>query len=119
VLMASGLTGMFVFGGHLVVSGDAATTARNILEHERGFRAGLACEIVMLSGDVVLALALFALLKPVNFTLALLGSFWRVADAIVLAVGVAARLVGLDLLGNPHYIAFEPGSAAWNCDDVF
>ena len=100
--------GYLSIGGGLL-GGDAAATARNILAHERAFRVGLACEFVMLSCDVVLALALFALLKPVNSTLALLGSFWRVANAVVLAVGVAASLVGLDLLGNPHYNSLLSG----------
>lgn len=103
VLMASGFLGMFGFGHHLIVDGNAAATARNILMHERGFRAGLVCGLVMLNCDVVLALALFALLEPVNRPLALLGSFWRVANAMMLAVGIAAGLVSLDLLGNPHY----------------
>jgi hypothetical protein len=103
--MVIGLAGMFARGGHLVVGGDAAATARNLLAHERRFRVGLVCEIVMLNCDVVLALALYALLKPVNSTLALLGSFWRVADAFVLAVGVAASLVSLDLLGDSHYVS--------------
>lgn len=104
LLMASGLAGMFVFGGHHVGVGDATAAARNILAHERGVRGALVCEIVMLNCDVVLALALYALLKPVNTTLALLGSFWRVANAMLLAVGVAARLVSLDLLSNPNYM---------------
>lgn len=103
LLMVSGFTGMLAFGGHLVVAGDAGATARNILAHERAFRGSLVCEFVMLTCDVVLALALFALLKAVNSTLALLGSFWRVANAIVLGVGIAASLVSLDLLDNPHY----------------
>jgi Domain of unknown function (DUF4386) len=103
LLMVSGFAGMYAHSGHSIVAGDAAAIARNLLGHERAFRVGLACEFVMLSCDVVLALALFALLKPVNLTLALLGSFWRVANAVVLGVGVAASLVGLDLLGNPHY----------------
>jgi hypothetical protein len=102
LLMISGFTGMFAFGGHQIVYGDAAATARNILAHERGFRGGLVCEIVMLNCDVVLALALYALLKPVNSTLALLGSFWRIANAVMLGVGVASSLVSLDLLSNPR-----------------
>lgn len=102
LLMISGLTGMFVFGRHLTLAGDAAATARNILTHERAFRAGQVCGIVMLNCEVVLALALYALLRPVNSTLALLGSFWRIANALMLGVGVASSLVGLDLLSNPH-----------------
>jgi hypothetical protein len=93
---------MFVFGRHLTVAGDAATTAQNILANERAFRAEQVCGILMLNCDVVLALALYGLLKPVNSTLALLGSFWRIANALVLGVGVASSLVGLDLLSNPH-----------------
>jgi hypothetical protein len=72
----------------LIAAVDAAATARNILTHERQFRVGLAGELIMLNSDVVLALALYALLKPVNRLLALLGAFWRVANAIVLGVGV-------------------------------
>jgi hypothetical protein len=102
LLMASGFTGMFAFGGNQVVDGNAVATARNLAAHGRAFRASLVCEIVMFNCDVVLALALYALLKPVNGTLALLGSFWRIANAVLLGAGVAAMLVGLDLFGGPY-----------------
>jgi len=103
--MASGFTGMFAFGANPIVDGDAVTTAQNVLAHERAFRGSLACEIVMLNCDVVLALALYALLKPVNPNLALLGSFWRMANAGMLGAGVAATLVALDLFSNPNYMS--------------
>jgi hypothetical protein len=100
-LMISGFMGMFI-SGHLVVDGNADLTVRNILTHERAFRVGLVFEFLMLSCDVLLALALYALLKPVNSTLALLGSFWRIANAIILGVGIAATLVSLDLISDPQ-----------------
>jgi hypothetical protein len=108
LLMASGFLGMFV-GGNQIIDGDAAATAHNMLVHERAFRWGLLCEVVMLNCDVVLALALYALLKPVNRTLSLLGSFWRIANAGVLGVGVAACLVALDLFSNPNYMSLLDG----------
>jgi hypothetical protein len=89
---------------NLVVAGDAAATAHNILAHERQFRVGLAGELIMLNFDVVLALALYALLKPVNETLALLGAFWRVGNAIVLAVGVVVGVIAVNALGDAHYL---------------
>jgi hypothetical protein len=109
LLMASGFLGMFV-GGNQIVDGNAVATAHNMLAHERAFRGGLVCEIVMLNCDVVLALALYALLKPVNRTLSLLGSFWRIANAGILGVGVAASLVALDLFSNPNYMSLLNGS---------
>lgn len=102
LLMASGFIGMFAFGRHHIVEGNAAATALNVLAHERSVRGSLAFEIVMLNCDVVLALALYALLKPVNAALALLGSFWRIANAVMLGMGIAASLVGLDLIVNPN-----------------
>lgn len=102
LLMVSGFTGMLAFGTSPIVAGDAAATAQNMLTHERAYRGSLACGIVMLNCDVVLALALYALLKPVNSTLALLGSFWRIANAGALEVGIAASLVALDLFSNPQ-----------------
>ena len=110
LLISSGLIGMFVFQNNLQIAGDAAATAHNILAHERSFRAGIVCEIVMFNCDVVLALALYALLKPINGPLALLGSFWRVANATVLGAGAAATLVALHVIGGAHSLnVFQTG----------
>jgi hypothetical protein len=105
LLIVSGMIGMFVMDASLIVGGDAAATAHNLLAHERRFRVGILCGIVMLNCDIVLALALYGLLKPVNATLALLGAFWRVANAMVLGTGIAVSLGVLDLFGQPHYLA--------------
>ena len=110
LLMVSGFTGMLAFGANPIVDGDAASTAQNILAHERALRGTLTCELVMLNCDIVLALALYALLKPVNPTLALLGSFWRFANAAMLGVGIASSLVALDLFSNPSYMSLLSSS---------
>jgi len=96
-----------VLGNHLVVQGDAVGTAGNIIHHERQFRIGLIGELLMLNSDVVLAVAFFAVFKPVDSNLALLGTFWRLANAMVQSVGVVASLVALDCLGGAHYLAAE------------
>jgi hypothetical protein len=77
--------------------GGQGSDLQNILAHEQRFRWGLACEFAMLNSDIVLAIALYGLLKPVNAPLALLGAFWRFANAIVLGVGVVAAVTALDL----------------------
>jgi Domain of unknown function (DUF4386) len=56
--------------------------------HELQFRVGTAFEIVMFNCDVVLAVALYVLLKPINPAPALLGAFWRLGNAIVSLVGL-------------------------------
>ena len=109
LLIASGLTGNFIGPDSLAGASDVAAAARNLLAHEQAFRVSLVCETIMFNCDVVLALALYALLKPVNASLALLGSFWRVANAIVLGVAVTASFAALRCLGASHDLAaFRP-----------
>jgi hypothetical protein len=56
----------------LIVMGDAATTASNIVAHEGKFRIGFAGDLVAGVLFFLAAWALYALLKPVNKNLALL-----------------------------------------------
>ena len=98
------ICGVGILSNNLVVAGNAAATAHNIMTHETQFRVGVAGELIMLNSDVLLATALYALLKPVNANLALLGTFWRLGNAFMIAVGVVVSLVALDLLRDTHYL---------------
>jgi hypothetical protein len=88
---AAGLAYLFSFAAvvfaqfrihdRLIVDDNVAETARNILAHERLFRAGIACDLFYCAGTVVLLTALYVILKPVNRSLALLAAFCRLVYA--------------------------------------
>ena len=59
----------------LVVSGDAAATAANILGHERLLWLGFASSLFGVAFHIAWALLMYELLKPVNRTLSLLAAF--------------------------------------------
>jgi hypothetical protein len=80
--------------GHLIVSGNVAETARNIMEHERLFRLSIACHVITFAADVALIAALYVILAPVNRNLALFAAFVRIETS----VGVNAVLNGFDVL---------------------
>jgi hypothetical protein len=61
----------------MIVANDPGATSRNILEHERLFRIGIAGDILYCVGLFALLAALYVILKPVNRGLALLAAFWR------------------------------------------
>src|SRR5438477_4600326 len=71
--------------GKLVVSGDAAATAANILAHESLYRFGGAAEIISLVGDAALALIFYELFKPAGKSLSLLAAFFRLTFVAVMA----------------------------------
>lgn len=98
------------FGIHerLIVDGDVAQTARNIIAHETLFRIGIACDLIYSAGVMVSLAALYVVLKPVDRTLALLAAFWRLVYALMW-VGMTLNLFGaLRLLSSADYLrAFE------------
>jgi hypothetical protein len=50
----------------LIVHGNATATANNITAHETLFRLGIACNLICQAGFILVALALYDLLKGVN-----------------------------------------------------
>jgi hypothetical protein len=83
VTMAAVVIGNLVIQQRLIVHGDAAQTAQNILAHQTLFRIGIACNLIYITGDIVLLTALYVILKPVGRSLALLATFWRLVYALV------------------------------------
>jgi hypothetical protein len=93
----------------LIVSGDPAQTARNILAHETLFRIGVAGDMVYCVGAVVLLTALYVILKPVSHNLALLAAFCRLVHGLTWLLVVLNLFTALRLLGDADYSrAFGP-----------
>jgi hypothetical protein len=94
----------------LIVPGDAATTASNVMASEGLFRLGIVVDSVVVLLEIVVIAILYVLLRPVNRTLALVAAFARLAMTIVMAVNVFNSLGVLLLLGDAEYLTvFEPG----------
>lgn len=93
----------------IVVPGDAAATAANVLASETVFRLGMVAESLVFLIEVILAAVLFKLLSPVNQTLALAASLSRFGEAVVQAVNLLTSVMALLLVGGAGYLAvFEP-----------
>jgi hypothetical protein len=92
----------------LVAFDNAAQTAQNILAHERLFRLGTASNLTVFALDVVLIIALYVVLMPVNRSLALLATAWGLIETATL---VAVTLSDFDVLrtlsGAGYLQAFE------------
>jgi hypothetical protein len=106
--MALGIFSQVFVLGRIVVPGDAAASANNIVASEGLFRLGIAADVITVVSDVVIAWAFYELLKSVDKSLALLGAFLRIADGTILAVTTFYGLITLRLLSGVGYLhAFE------------
>ncbi len=96
--------GMFVLSS-LVVRGNAAATAANILASEPLFRLGFAANFIAIAAYVGVTALLYVLLKPVNRTLSLFAAFFSLTGCIVFAANLVNHLSPLLLLEHAHYLA--------------
>jgi hypothetical protein len=94
----------FYVSGQLINYDNAAETARNIMANERLFRLGIASNLVVWVVDVVLITALYVVLKPVNRSLALLATFWRLIETAVLVIVPLTDQDVLRVLSGAEYL---------------
>ena len=93
----------------IMVPGDAATTAQNIIENQGLFRLGIAGDILVFLMEIILTVMLYRMFKPVNPTLSLIAGFSRLAMGIVMAINLFNYLIPMRLLGGSDYLnALEP-----------
>lgn len=90
--------------GRLVVRGDAAATATNILAHESLFRLGGAADVFNLVCDIALAVLLYDLMKPVSRTVALLSTAYQLVGDVMTVVATLAHFAPLIFLASAPYL---------------
>ncbi len=106
-LVATTFAVIFV-GGKLVVAGDAAATATNIVAHQTLYRLGAAAWLIALPADAAGAMIFYELLKPVGRRLAMLLAFFRLMFVAVMASNSLNLFAPLSLLqGRPYLSVFR------------
>jgi hypothetical protein len=104
IIIVAGMTGELFIRGPMVVSGDPASTAHNIVASPFVWRAGIAGDLVMHMCDVGLMLVFYVLLRPVSRNLVLLALLANIVQSAMLVANKTNLLVPLFLLGDADYL---------------
>ena len=89
---------------NLIVPGDSATTASNIIANDKLFRIAICCFTIVAILDVIVAWALYVLLKPVNKSLSLLTAWFRLVYSAMLGMALLNLVIVLILLSGANYL---------------
>ncbi|MGA2424281.1 MAG: DUF4386 domain-containing protein [Terriglobales bacterium] len=89
----------------LVVDGDAAATANNILAHESLFRVGFAINLIATALYIAVTALFYDLFKPVNRSLSLLAAFFSLVGCAIQAFSYVFYLAPFVLLGGSQYLS--------------
>jgi hypothetical protein len=102
------LTGIFAEGfvsGRLVVDGDAAATATNILAHRALFQLGFAVYLIEMACQVVITALFYDLLKPAGRSVSLVAAFLGLTGCIIKTFSRVFFIIPLFVLGGAHYLS--------------
>jgi hypothetical protein len=119
--------------GKIVVDGNAAATAKNILAHRSFFQLGFTADLISVVCSVALTVLFYDLFRPVNRSLSLLAAFVHLVGLAVAAFGSFLLLAPLVVLGGGPYLSafkadqsqalaymfLELNAQAWNAFLVF
>ena len=93
----------------LIVQDNAAETTKNIIENKALFTAVLFGYLITFICDVLVAWALYVLLKPVNETLSLLTSWFRLVYTMIALVALLNLVTVLRLVNTSDVLTlFRP-----------
>lgn len=109
IIIISGIFGQLLVRNKLLVYGDPAMTANNIVHSEFLWRIGIAGDLIMHILDLPIMILLYYLLRPVNKKLALLNLSFNLIQTAVLALNKLNLLAALFFLGDAEYLkSFTP-----------
>lgn len=127
-LLISGVVGFLVIRSQLVVPGDAAATAANLVENEFLARLGIAADLTIVLTQSLAALYFFKLFQAVNaFAAASLAAFGFVNSAAILvatalsatALQVAVGGAALSSAAVSALLLYDLNGALWNVAALF
>lgn len=104
-VVATGVFAEFVVRDRLIVTGDAAATARQILTHESLWRLGVMSDLVATASYLGVVFCLYELLAPVNRSLSRLGMVLGLLGCAIASANLVNMLAPLALLGDKPYLA--------------
>src|SRR5438309_4387135 len=102
------MTGIFAQGfvsGSLVVDGDAAASATNILTHRDVFQLGFAVYLIEMACQIATTALFYDLLKPAGRSVSLVAAFLGLAGCVIKTFSRVFFITPLFVLGGSHYLS--------------
>ena len=108
IIIVTGIFGELFIKNKIIVAGNPALTAGNMLQYETLWRIGIAGDLLMHVCDVPLMVIFYLLFKPVNKHLVLMAVLFNLVTTAVMVATKVNLVQSLFPLGTGEYLKVFP-----------